>query len=281
MHSCSRYLPASFEPKKGITIIAGKGNYPILLINALKQQGVHHSLIGFEGETDPALVESFPGERRFVIKVGQLGRMLKALRKLGCGYTIMAGQITPKRLFRGLHPDLKAIRILASLPERNAESIFGAIASEIEAIGICQLDARAFLDEHMATPGAMTKGRWRIDDVHLQHGIRICRAIADLDVGQGIVTSRGTTLAVEGFEGTDEMLRRAGTFNARDALFVKGVKPAQDYRFDVPVFGDRTLQIMLEAGIHNAALEAGNVLMLNRPKLIEFAEANGIHLYGY
>lgn len=281
MHPLSRYLPASFEPEKGITIIAGKGDYPTLLAHELAKHTIHHSLIAFDDETSPALIETFPPDQRTVIKVGQLGRMLKALRKFGCGYTIMAGQITPKRLFKGLHPDLKAVRILASLAERNAESIFGAIANEIKAAGICQLDARACLDEHIATPGPMTPGKWRIKDVHLQHAVRICRSIADLHVGQGIVTNKGTTLAVEAFEGTDAMLQRAGTFNTTSALFVKCVKPNQDYRFDVPVFGDRTLRIMIEAGIHHAALEAGNVLMLNRQKLIQSAEANQIQLLGF
>ncbi len=281
MHPLSRFLPADFNPTQGITIIAGKGDYPILLAAELRKRAIHHTLIAFQDETLPAFIDGFDPQQRAVIKVGQLGHMLKALRKLGCGYAMMAGQITPKRLFKGLHPDLKAIRILASLPERNAESIFGAIATEIEGMGLRQLDARSFLDDHIATAGTMTTGKWKIDPEHLDHAIRICRSMATLHVGQSIVVNRGTTLAVEAFEGTDAMLRRAATFGAKQPLFVKCVKPAQDYRFDVPVFGPQTLRIMIESGIRHAALEANNVLMLNRTQLLESANQNKIHIHGF
>lgn len=281
MHELSRFLPADFNPELGITIIAGKGDYPLLLARELRKRAIPHTLIAFEGETQPAFIEAFDPRQRAVIKVGQLGRMLKSLKNLSCGYAIMAGQITPKRLFKGLHPDLKAIRILASLPERNAESIFGAIAAEIEAVGLRQLDARSCLDDHIAPGGMLTTGKWKIEPEHLSHAICVCRSMADLHVGQSAVTNRGTTLAVEAFEGTDAMLRRAATFGAKQPLFVKCVKPAQDYRFDVPVFGPQTLRIMIESGIRHAALEADNVLMLNRQELIESANKQKVHIRGF
>jgi UDP-2,3-diacylglucosamine hydrolase len=193
----------------------------------------------------------------------------------------MAGQITPRRLFKGLHPDLKATRILFSLKRRNAETIFGAIAREIEALGVTLLDARAFLDDQLAAVGAMTGRKFPIEQEYLDHGVQIARECARLDIGQGCVVRHGTVLAVEAFEGTDEMLRRAGSFKTDGALFVKTVKARQDWRFDVPCFGFRTLEAMREAHITAAALEAGKVIMLEKPKVLEQASAWGISLLGF
>ena len=238
-------------------------------------------LISFAEETAPELVATFTDAERRELRVGQLGRMLRTLEEFEAGYALMAGQITPRRLFRGLHPDLKAARLLFSLKERNAETIFGAIAREIEALGIHLLDARSFIDDHLATPGCMTGGRFPIEEDHLRHGIRIARECARLDIGQGCVVRRGTVLAVEAFEGTDAMIRRAGEFRSDHALFVKTVKPAQDYRFDVPVFGHRTIESLRDAGIRAAALEAGKVIILDKPAVLGQARADGIALFGY
>ena len=281
MPPLSAFLPAGFDPKRPVALIAGQGLYPVLVAEAVRRAGVPLRLIAFDEETPPDLIASFPEAERRTLLVGQLGKMLKALREFGAGYALMAGQITPRRLFKGLHPDLKATQILLTLKRRNAETIFGAIASEISGIGVELLDARAFLDLHLATPGVMTGRRFPIEDDYLQHGITIARECARLDIGQGCVVRKGTVLAVEAFEGTDEMLRRAGTFKTDGALFVKTVKAQQDYRFDVPCFGQRTLETMREAGLTAAALEAGRVIMLDRPAVLAQAKTWGISLLGF
>jgi UDP-2,3-diacylglucosamine hydrolase len=277
----SAFLPANFSSRRPVVLIAGQGIYPMLVAQAVRTAGVPIRLIAFEEETRPDLVNSFAPAERCQLKVGQLGAMLKALEKFDAGYALMAGQITPKRLFKGLHPDLKATRILLSLRRRNAETIFGAIAAEIEKIGVTLLDARAFLDEHLAKTGCMTGRSFPIERDYIDHGIHIARECARLDIGQGCVVRKGTVLAVEAFEGTDDMLRRAGAFKTDDALFVKTVKAKQDWRFDVPCFGQRTLETMREAHLPAAALEAGKVIILDRPAVIEQARAWGISLLGF
>ncbi len=281
MPTLSAFLPAGYDPRRPVALIAGQGDYPILVAKALRAAGIPLRLIGFEEETRAELVASVPEAERRILLVGQLGKMLKALREFDAGYALMAGQIPPRRLFKGLHPDLKATQILLSLKRRNAETIFGAIAKEIEAIGVTLLDARSFLDDHLAGSGCMTSRSFPIDDDYLQHGIMIARECARLDIGQGCVVRKGTVLAVEAFEGTDEMLRRAGAFKTDGALFVKTVKTRQDFRFDVPCFGLRTLETMREAGLAAAALETGRVLMLDKPAVLAQAKAWGISLCGF
>ena len=277
----SAFLPPDFDVRRPIGLIAGQGVYPMLVAAAVRSAGIPLRLIAFEEETRPELVASFPSQDQRMLKVGQIGHMLDALRDFRAGYAIMAGQITPRRLFKGLHPDLKATRMLLSLKRRNAETIFGAIASEIEALRVTLLDARSFLDAHLASAGCMTGRKFPIDQEYIDHGVQIARECARLDIGQGCVVRTGTVLAVEAFEGTDEMLRRAGAFKTEGALFVKTVKARQDWRFDVPCFGLRTLETMREAQLSAAALEAGKVIILEKPKVLEQASQWGISLLGF
>jgi len=276
----SSFLPDNFDASRPLALIAGQGEYPILLAKRARKAGISVRLIELGGETSPELVSSFPETERSTVKVGQVGKLLKALKRLDAGYAVMAGQVTPGKLFKGLHPDLKAIRMLAGLDRKNAETIFGAIGNEIEKAGVHLLDARIFMDEDLAEDGMMVKGKEKIEPDHLTHGIEVARENARLDVGQGVVVSRGTVLAVEAFEGTNAMLERAGTFGAKNCLFVKLCKPKQDTRFDVPVFGSHTLQSVIKSGIGAVALESSHVIMLDKKSLLIEAKKNKITLLG-
>lgn len=276
----SAFLPGDYDGRP-IGLIAGKGRYPILTAERIRQEGLPVRLISFHGETEIELTGGFAPEDHCQIRVGQLGKLLKSLQKLDCAYALMAGQLTPKRLFHGLHPDFKALKILNSLSRKNAETIFGAIAAEIESRDIRMLDARCFLDNQLSSPGLMTDGKLKADPDYIEHGIEIAKGVSELDIGQGCVVRKGTVLAVEAYEGTDPMLQRAGEFKTDSLIFVKTVKRNQDYRFDVPVFGERTLEIMQRSGIGTAALEAGRVIMLNKEQVLEKAKGLKIQLVGF
>lgn len=279
-HPLSQFLPDSFDPARPVALIAGQGRYPALVAESIRAAGVPLRLIAMDEETAPELQATFPESDRALVKVGQIGAMLKALKRFDAGYAFMAGQVSPRRLFSGLHPDLKALAILATLKRRNAETIFGAIAREIEAIGVHLLDARAFIDAHLATPGQMTKKKLPIDRDYVEHGLHIARESARLDIGQGCVVRKGTVLAVEAYEGTDEMIRRAGTLKTDECLYVKTVKARQDYRFDVPCFGLKTLETLDAANIRAAVLEAGRVILIDKPAVLARANDLGIALHG-
>ncbi|MGA1205755.1 MAG: LpxI family protein [Opitutales bacterium] len=277
----SQFLPDGFDPTQPVAVIAGQRDYPVLCVEAIRAAGVPVRLVALHGETREDLIESFPESERELIKVGQIGKMLKALRKLEAKYALFVGQVSPGKLFRDLTPDIKAITILASLRERNAHTIFGAITREIEGMGVEMLDARAFLDQQLSTMGLMTPGKLKAEPEHIDYGIRMARKIARLDIGQGLVVRKGTVLAVEAFEGTDDMLSRANKYKTDKLIFVKCAKPGQNPHFDWPVFGDRTLESMQASGITTAALQAGGVVMLNKPQLLQKAAAAGIELLGF
>lgn len=281
MEMKSKYLPTGCHTNSRITLIAGRGHYPELTRLRATSAGIPLSLLQLEGETREDLCEKFAPDEMRTVKVGQIGKLLKSLKALRTTHVVMIGQIQPGRLFKGLHPDLRAIKILASLKEKNAATIFGAIVREIESIGVEILDARAFLDNDLADPGLMTRGKQKADSDYLAHGIRIAREVARLHIGQGVVVRKGTVLAVEAFEGTDEMLKRGGSFKTDQKIFVKIPHPDHDYRFDVPVFGLQTLQSMIEAGIGTAALAAGKTVILDKEEVLQKANKEGVELIGF
>lgn len=277
----SAYLPPDFDPSKPIAVVAGQKDYPKLTVESIRRAGLEPRLLALHGETSENLIESFPPEHCRKFKVGQIGRMLKALQQLEAGYVLFVGQVSPGKLFKNLSPDVKALSLLASLKERNAHTIFGAIATEIEKLGISMLDARAFIDDHLAIPGLMTSGKQKASQEDIKFGISKARQIADLDIGQGVVVRKGTVLAVEAFEGTDDMLSRANKYKTDRLVFVKTSKRQQNPYFDWPVFGEKTLEVMHQSGIHTAVLEAYKVVLLNRNDLIQKARRYGIELIGF
>jgi len=264
-----------------VAVIAGQREYPVLVVEAIREAGVPVRLIGLQGETREDLYDSFPESDRALIKVGQIGHMLKALKRLEARHAMFVGQVSPGKLFRDLTPDLKALTLLASLRERNAHTIFGAITREIEAIGVSMLDARAFLDSQLASPGLMTHGKLKAREDHIQFGIRMAKEVARLDIGQGVVVRKGTVLAVEAFEGTDDMLARANKYKTDQLIFVKCAKHDQNPHFDWPVFGEKTLKSMQSSGITTAALEVDQVLMLHKADLLRQARDMGIEIFGF
>ncbi len=279
--SATRFLPSGFDTSKPIAIIAGKGRYPALLAECAREYNANIKLVAFEDETETTLIESFKSDNRRIVTVGKLGQLLDSLKELKVAGAVMAGQITPRKLFSGMVPDLKLVALMASLKERNAETIFGGIAHEIEKLGIQMLDARIFLDQHLATAGCLTGWSCGVDDDELKFSVQMAREMARLDVGQSIVTAKGTVIAVEAFEGTDKMLQRCADIGGKEMLLTKTSKHQQDFRFDVPCFGLQTLESMAQGGVKKAALQADGVILIDRPAVIARARELKIDLLGF
>ena len=190
----------------------------------------------------------------------------------------MAGQIEPKNLF-DLRPDWKALLVLAKLKQRNAESIFGAIADELAKIDVDLLPATSFLEDHLAPAGLIAGpklSRREEEDVDL--GWKIAKEIARLDIGQTVIVKNGTVLAVEAFEGTNDAIKRGGALARKGAAMIKVAKPNQDMRFDVPVIGVETLKVAAEAKLRLIAVEADKTLLLERDAIVDLANRSDISI---
>ena len=262
-----------------LAIIAGNGAYPQAMARAARAAGVARiAAAAFQNETDAALGTLV--EELEWLRVGQLGKLLAFLKKSGATHAVMAGQIHPRNLF-DLRPDLKALVVLAKLKRRNAESIFGAIADEMKAIGVELLPATTFMAEHLAPAGLIAGPalKPRVED-DVRYGFHIAKESSRLDIGQTVVVKNGTVLAVEAFEGTNAAMKRGGELGRKDAVMVKVSKPDQDFRFDVPVIGPLTLEAAHGARIRALGVEAGRTLLLEKDKLTALAEQHRISIFG-
>ncbi len=264
---------------ESIGLIAGAGIYPILFAKSAREKGVRRIVTtAFFQETHPE-IEKHVDELEW-IRVGQLARMIQFFRDRGVRHAVMAGQIAPRNLFQ-LRPDFKALLLLAKLKERNAESIFGAIANELANAGIHLLPATTHLEEALANEGRIAGPRpvgRALGDI--EFGVRIAREISRLDIGQTVLVRNGTVLAVEGFDGTNETIRRGGKLGRGHAVMVKVSKPKQDMRFDVPVIGERTIQVARDSGVRVVAVEAGRTLLLDKKTVIDLANKERVSVYG-
>jgi hypothetical protein len=260
-------------------IIAGNGVYPKLLADAARKGGVKKIVaVAFTGETDPAISKHV--DLVEWLRVGQLSRLLKFFRDQQIHHAIMAGQIAPKNLF-DLRPDWKALLLIAKLKQRNAESIFAAIADELAKAGVDLVPATTFLEDQLAPAGLVAGpklSRREEEDVDL--GWQIAKEIARLDIGQTIIVKNGTVLAVEAFEGTNDAIQRGGKLAGKDAVMIKVAKPNQDMRFDVPVIGVETIRIAAEAKLRVIAVEAGKTLLLESDAIFDLAKSSNISILG-
>jgi len=199
----------NLQPITSLFLIAGNGTYPFLIARGARAAGVSKIVVAaFEGETNPNLANEV--DEMIWMRVGQVGKLLTAARKSGIAHGIMAGQIAPKNLF-DLRPDLKALMLLATLKERNAESLFSTLARELDKMGVTLLPATTFLEESLVTSGWIAGPKLRKRDLEtIQFGHHIAKEVSRLDIGQTVIVKNGTVLAVEGFEGTDETIKRGG-----------------------------------------------------------------------
>lgn len=265
--------------KDPLLIIAGNGRYPFQLARAARRQGAGRLCVAaFENETDPTLASEVD-EFRW-LRVGQLGKLLAYAKETGARRAIMAGQIAPKNLF-DLRPDFAALLMLAKLKERNAETLFGAVADALAKEGVELLPATTHLEEFLAPEGhfAGPKPRRRVHD-DIAFGLRIAKETSRLDIGQTVVVRNGTVLAVEAFEGTNEAIKRGALLGRGQAVAVKVSKPNQDFRFDVPVIGPLTLEAGASAGLSALAVEAGRTMLVEPELLQQLATKHSISLIG-
>lgn len=261
-----------------IGLIAGNGLYPETFAAAARRAGVTRlAAAAFVDETDPKL-EGLVDALEWM-RVGQLGKMIKFFKAQGVTRAVMVGQIAPKNLF-DLRPDLRTLKMLATVKVRNAESLFGAIAGELERDGILLLPATTFLDDLLPGPGHVCgpalKER-QIEDA--DYGFRIAKEVSRLDIGQTVVVKKGTVLAVEAFEGTNEAIKRGGALGKGEAMMVKVSKPRQDLRFDVPVVGPATIETAAASGVNAIVIEAGMTLLLGKDEVVRLCGERGVSVH--
>jgi len=260
-------------------LIAGNGRFPFLVAAGARKAGRRVVAIAIREEAFPELA-SHVDELHWV-GLGQLGKCIDALRGAGVSEAVMAGQVQHKRIFSDIMPDLKLIALLARLLVKNTDSLIGAVASALEGEGIRLLPSTSFIEDQLASAGAMTKRAPSKDErADIDYGRHIASTLTRLDLGQTVVIKGRAAVALEAMEGTDETIRRAGKLAGKGTVVVKLAKPAQDMRFDVPVVGRTTLETMSEAGAATLAVETGKTLLFDKTDFLAEADRRGIAVFG-
>jgi DUF1009 family protein len=256
-------------------LIAGSKSLPLALAREIKRAGVSRLVaVAFEGETDPALAALV--DDIVWVRVGQLSKLIGAFTDRGVQQCVMAGQIAPKNLF-DFRPDLRALGLVMRLKEKNAHTIFGAIADELRKDGVELIEATPWLQPLMPGAGFHLGPKLGAEQqVDIAFGHRIAKEVSRLEIGQTVVVKKGTVLAVEGFEGTDKCLARGGELAGKDggAVAVKVAKERHDMRFDIPCLGPQTLEVCAANRIAVLAIEPGKTILLEPETCASLAARN-------
>ncbi|MEW6381598.1 MAG: UDP-2,3-diacylglucosamine diphosphatase LpxI [bacterium] len=262
---------------EGLGLIAGSGQFPIVVANEAKKQGLRVVAVGINRITSPNLL--FSVDKLSWIELGNLSKLIKEFKAEGITKAIMAGQIRHVNLFREIRIDWRTLLLLKRLINKKADTILGAVADELEREGIHILDSTQYLAPLLPQPGVITKRKPSKKEMKdIEFGFEIAKRIAGADIGQTVVVKDMTVVAVEAMEGTDETIRRGGVIGGKKTVVVKVSKPNQDMRFDVPVIGLGTMKSLKEAQAAVLAIESGKTLFFDREEVIAEADAENISL---
>ena len=263
---------------KTIGLIAGNRKFPLLFAASAQKKDCKIIAVAIKGDTSPKLKKFV--DKIYWLKLSEFQKMFEIFKAEAVEGVVMAGQISPRRLFSKetqTSPELR--QILDSLKDKKADTLFGAVAQRLESAGLNLLDSTTFIEEYLPKKGTLTKHQpdfntW--EDIYF--GLNLAKAVANLDIGQTVAVKSKAIVAVEAFEGTDKLIRRAGKVGRGKVVIVKVSKPKQDMRFDIPVIGLNTIKNLVKAKCRCLAFEAGKTLFIDQEESIRLADRRGISI---
>ncbi|MDR2400428.1 MAG: UDP-2,3-diacylglucosamine diphosphatase LpxI [Deferribacteraceae bacterium] len=261
-------------------VLAGMGKLPFEAVKKLQERGESVTVVAFTEQI--AMDLSSLAVEVQVFSIAQVGKILKYLRSIKADAMLFIGKIDRSIMEKNLKFDLKAISMLAKLRDRQEDTMMLAIIEEVEKLGVSVCSQREVLSHLIAKPGlySMHKPNKK-ESEDIAFGYRKMKAVAGLDIGQSIVVKNKTVLAVEAIEGTNETVKRGGSYAKGGFTFVKVAKPNQDYRFDLPAVGLETLDIFINCGGRVFAVEADSTIIADYDACVQRADENGVVFLGF
>ncbi len=274
-------MAASVDNTGAWGLIAGNGDFPFLVLEGARSRGIEMAVIAIREEASPALERS--AKRFHWISLGELSRGIDLLHQEGVKHAVMAGQVKHNKIFSSIRPDWRLAKLLFALPSKNTDSLIGAVARVLQDEGIELVDSTKFLGTLLPAAGVLTRrSPDAAESADIEYGRSIARQIAALDLGQTVVVRDRACVAIEAMEGTDETIERAARITGGQRLVVVKVsKGAQDMRFDVPVIGLKTIEVMRRANATALAIDAGRTLLFEREALIRAADEAAIAIQAF
>ncbi len=261
-----------------IGLIAGEGELPFYFARRAKEKRFVLKTVAIRGAASPD-IEKLSDEIVW-LSLGQLGSLLSFFKKQGVNRVVMHGKVQHSKLFKNLRLDWKALSVWTRLKDRSGESLLKAVAGELEKNKIQLLDSRYLMEETIAQSGWLGTGKIDLDTRKtISYGLQKARTLAKSGIGQTLVVKRSAVVAVEGMEGTDETIRRSGKWAGAGCIMVKVASPRQDWRFDVPTIGLKTIQVLSGIKAKGLVLEAGKAFLLKKEEVLAVAKKAGLFIF--
>lgn len=264
---------------KNIGIIAGSGQFPVLVARAARAAGARVFICGFEGQTGEEL--ALEADAFVRVKIGQLSRLLAFFKGHAVGMVCLAGAIKKAGVLDA-RPDLRAARLLLKLSRNHGDdAILRALLEELRAEGLEPAQAADFAPGLLGPAGVLTLRRPNREHwASIRHGWNIGKALGAYDIGQCLVLRKNMVAALEALEGTDAALERGGELGGAGCVALKMLKPGQDARADLPAVGLGTIEILARRRYACLAYEAGRTLFFDRAEAVALADAHGLAVVG-
>jgi len=261
-----------------IGLIAGNRKFPLIFAESAKKQGCYIVAVAIKKDTNPQIKKI--ADKIYWLGLDEFSRLFEIFKKEGVSKVVMAGQISPSRLFGkeiGKDPVLK--NLLLGMKNKKADTIFGKIAEKLKEEGLELLDSTIFVGDYLPKKSVLTKLLPSAEvKEDIEFGFELAKAIGNLDIGQTVAVKDKAIVAVEAFEGTDNLIRRSGKLAGKGLTIVKVSKPKQDMRFDIPVIGFNTVKNLVKAHARCLAIEAGKTLFIDKERSLQLADRHGISI---
>ena len=265
---------------KKLIVVAGGGIYPRMVVEGAKRAGVEKvDVLAVRGSTERATRKA--ADETIEIGIGEIATGIRKIAERSYDGAILAGQVNPLSLFRSRFDDLTKAW-LAELPVKTAHTVFGKLVEKFSEAGVKILPASLYMDDCVPGEGALTKRLPTAEEREdLRHAVEVAGDMGIHDVGQTVMVKSGMVLAVEAFEGTNAAIHRGGKLGGKGSVVFKAARRGHDMRFDIPVVGLKTLKVMKRAGVTALGFQAGRLIMLEREKVVRFADVNSIAIVGF
>lgn len=261
-----------------VGIIVGNGKLPLYFLNEAEEKGVDCYPLGVLATVDEE-IKKYKNYREF--NIGEIGSIVKYLLLNEIKEIVMLGKIEKEMLFKDMKLDIFGEKLLKKLPDRKDETLLFGVIAFLRLNGIKVLPQNHLLKSFMFQDKCYTKLSPSSEDLKtIKLGTEAAKKLSELDAGQSVVCKDQSVVALEGIEGTDETILRAGRLAGTGCIIVKMARPQQDMRVDIPAVGINTIKRAVEIGAKGIVAEASKMLFLEQKEAIELAEKNNIFIVG-
>lgn len=257
-----------------LTLLAGGGPLPSLMIAAAQAKGWRVSVVVFEGQPRPVALPE--GVEQSTFALGQVGRILAHLKSTNTTHVALAGHIDKPSIL-ALKPDAAGLKLIARAVIKHDDALLRSVTDFLAEHGFTVVAAPELVPNLLAPKGALARVRptpAEAEDIAL--GRSTLAVLGDLDIGQACIVHHGAVLGVEAVEGTDALIERCAALRgeASGGVLIKRAKALQTDLADLPFVGPTTLRKLAEHGYKGLVVQAGRTLLLEQDTMVALANSH-------